>query len=75
MGTRMKKANSETIWACAAEAEECHGAVHVGGPGAEEHRRFVDTLFQNEAVLEEPRVTFYIRELMGRQSENKSCSI
>ena len=50
MGTKMKREKSETIWACAVEAEECHVAEHVEGPGAEEHLRFVGTLFQNEAV-------------------------
>lgn len=75
MGTRMKKANSETIWACAVEAEGCRVVVRVEELVAEERLRFVGTLFRNEAVSEEPRVTFYIRELMDRQSENKLCSI
>lgn len=61
MGTTMKKANSETIWTCAVEVEECPAVEHVEGPG-EEELQFVGTLFQNEAVYEEARVIFYIRE-------------
>lgn len=44
--------------------------------GAEEHLLFVDTLFQSEVASEEPRVTFYILELMRRHSnDNKLCAI
>ena len=75
METKMKKASSET-WACAVEDEECCVGEGVEEPGVEEHLPFVDTLFQSEAASEEPRVTFYILELMGRQSNNnKLCAI
>ena len=42
--------------------EECRAVVHVEGEGAEERLLSVDILYQNEAVLEETRVTFYIPE-------------
>lgn len=61
MGTTVKKANSEIIWTCAVEVEECRAVELVEGPEAEE-LQFVGTLFQNEAVYEEARVIFYIRE-------------
>ena len=59
MVTKTKKANLET-WACVVGVEECRAVVHV--EGAEERLLSVDILCQNEAVLEETRVTFYIPE-------------
>lgn len=61
MVTKTKKANLET-WACVVGVEECRAVVHVEGEGAEERLLSVDILCQNEAVLEETRVTFYIPE-------------
>lgn len=61
MVTKMKRANWETIWTYAAEVEECRAVERAEGPGAEE-LLYVGTLFQNEAVSEEARVIFYIRE-------------
>lgn len=61
MVTKTKMATS-AIWTCAAGVKECRVAEHVEGAGVEELLLFVGILFQNEAVLEEARVTFYIRE-------------
>ena len=61
METKMKKANWETIWTCVAEVEECRAVEGVEEPAAEE-LLYAGTLFQNEAVSEEARVIFYIRE-------------